>query len=81
VPLLTSAEKSAQRRRLPTKTIVQQREKDIQKFPLFLCLIICLHSALSEINFGRSVISLASLCYVLLAINISAENKINQVKE
>jgi len=59
VPLLTSAEKSAQRRRLPTKTIVQQREADILSFPLFLCLIIWLLSALSETNFGRSVFFLS----------------------
>jgi len=73
VPLLTSAEKSAQCRRLPMKTIVQQIEADIRSFPLFLCLIICLHSALSETNFGRSVISFESLLYVRLATNVSAE--------
>jgi len=37
VPLLTSAEQSAQRRRLPTKTVVQQREADTRRIPLFLC--------------------------------------------
>jgi len=73
VPLLTSAEKSAQRRGLPTKTTVQQREADIRSFPLFLCLIIFLHSALSETNFGRSVNLFASLRYVWLATNVSAE--------
>jgi len=73
VPLLTSTEKSAQRRRLPTKTPVQQRESAIRRFPLFLCLVICLHSALSETNFGRSVIYVASLRYFRLATNISAE--------
>jgi len=39
-----------------------------------LCLIICLHSALSEKNVGRSIISFASLRYVRLATNILAEN-------
>jgi len=73
VPLLTSAEKSAQRRGLPTKTIKQQRDADTWGFPLFLCLTICLHSALSETNFGRSVIFFASLRYVRLATNMLGE--------
>jgi len=46
VPLLTSAEKLAQRRRLPTKTVGQQRETDIRRFPLVLCRLICRHSVL-----------------------------------
>jgi len=65
--------REAERRRLPTKTIVQQREADIRSFPIFLCLIICLHSTLSETNFGMSVISFESLRYVRLATNVSAE--------
>jgi len=73
MPQLTSAEESGQRRRLRTKTIVQQRKAYVRKIPLFHCLIICLHSAFSEKNFGRSVISFASLRYVRLATNISAE--------
>jgi len=55
LPLSTSAEKSAQRRRLPTKTTGQKREARqlLVDFLLFPCLIICLHSALAQTNLGR----------------------------
>jgi len=38
---LLSGEKSAQRRRLPTKTIMKQREADIRTFPLFVLQSAC----------------------------------------
>jgi len=47
------------------------RQQGSRRFPLFPCLIIFLHSVFSETNFGRSVISFASLRYVRLATNIS----------
>jgi len=50
-----------------------KRDRYSEIFPLFRCLIICLHSALLETNFGQSVISFAPLRYVRLATNISAE--------
>jgi len=74
LPLLTSAEKSGQRRRLTTKTIVQQREAEISEVPsLSLSYNLPALGALRE-KFSRSVISFASLRYVWLATKISAKN-------
>jgi len=40
-PLSTSAEQFAQRRRLTTKMVGQEKEADICRFPSLHCFIIC----------------------------------------